>query len=110
MASSNAPSTGVSYTELLTMFCEMMQQLRLPIRREIPSINKISKEEDFPVWQGNLIYMLNQFDLTKFINSNVPEPAETAACVTWAEDRTAVDNYTSVPTLGTTRSFVAWRI
>jgi len=70
-----------------------MRELRPPTRREIPSINKISKEEDFPAWREHFLYTMAQFGLTKYVDSDVSEPDNPAAHATWQEDRTAVDNY-----------------
>lgn len=85
---------GVSRDDMLTMFREMMQQFA-PTKRELPSLSKIAREEDFPVWRRTLTYNLNQSNLTKYITSDVPQPApeQPQELRTWEEERKTVDNY-----------------
>lgn len=86
---------NVTQDQLLTMFREMMQQFAQPAKRELPPLNKIVREEDFPVWRRTLTYNLNQSNLTKYINSDVPQPAADRPdeLRTWQEERKTVDNY-----------------
>lgn len=109
---SNSNDNSISQGDLLTALRELLasqaqaqEQLRAdfqrelraqnPIKRVIPSIKKISKEEDFPVWRDNLIYTLNQFNLARYIQQDVPQPPDDqpAALTVWQEDRIDVDNY-----------------
>lgn len=83
--------------DLLAALRELMAEQRAQnsIKRVIPSIKKISKEEDFPVWRQNLIYTLNQFNLARYIQQDVPQPPDDqpAALKVWQDDRIDVDNY-----------------
>lgn len=82
--------------QMAAFFRRMMSQDGMPKKRDIPLINKLYHDEDFPVWRDNLTRMLKRYELNKYIESDVPEPdAETdrAARRQWLDDRADVDDY-----------------
>ncbi|AEO64574.1 6a66a0f4-3534-4d6c-bdf8-85d17a1b8a3f [Thermothielavioides terrestris] len=80
-------------TEFLTTLRALLAERNA--KRELPPIRKIYKKEDFPTWRCNLIWILDQFGLAKYIKNDVLQPPlhEADDVKQWKEDRILVDAY-----------------
>ncbi|KAL2195763.1 hypothetical protein P885DRAFT_39882 [Corynascus similis CBS 632.67] len=62
-------------------------------KRQLPLIEKIKDQEDFPVWQEKLLCVLERYGLDKYILTDVPQPESPAELKQWLDDRADVDAY-----------------
>lgn len=60
-------------TGVLAQFLKNQMQMANGGRR-IPMIDKLTKQEEFPVWRDKLMRALRRQDLDKYITTTVPEP------------------------------------
>jgi hypothetical protein len=42
-------------------------------RRSIPLVEKLTRQEDFPVWRNRVINALGRYDLDRYITKTVPK-------------------------------------
>ena len=92
----NADGNGMpaGMAEMFMRFMELQNQAAARAqRRVIPPIDKIHKQEEFPVWNDKLITALYHEDLDKYILTDVPEPEDDVAKAQWRTDRADVDRY-----------------
>lgn len=61
--------------------------------RQIPLIPKLIKAENSHTWRASLIEMLDRYQLTKYIDKDVPEPEDPRARRGWQIDRLDVNDY-----------------
>ena len=61
--------------------------------RKIQTIDKLTKQEDFPVWRDDIFRVLKRVGLEGYITSDVPAPEGEAAKVQWNIDRADVEEY-----------------
>ena len=107
MAGDNAPSASDpalaefirAQQQQLAQLSEQVTQLQLQGRKQnariiqMPLIPKLSKAEDLQTWRVMLVQMLDQYHLTKYITSDIPEPKDSGARRAYLIDRLDVDNY-----------------
>lgn len=62
-------------------------------KRQLPLIEKIKRQEDFPVWRDRLIRVLQRHELDKYILTDVPAPEGQVELKKWRNDRADVDDY-----------------
>ena len=43
-------------------------------KRQLPVIEKIKRQEDFPVWRDKLVRVLKRHNLDKYVLTDVPQP------------------------------------
>jgi hypothetical protein len=75
---------------------EMMNELqknRPQDNRVIPMVDKLKRQEDFPVWKDKVINSLRRHKLDKHILTDVPAPKADPELAQWQLDRMDVDNY-----------------
>ena len=65
-----------------------------PAKRQLPLIEKIKKQEDFPVWRDKLIRVLQRHGLDRYILTEIPRPGDNGVELKqWLDDRADVDDY-----------------
>ena len=89
----NTPDTA-EMARLFAQFLSTIGQATAIVKRTIPPLEKLVRQEDFPVWRENLIYTLRDYNLSRYITSNVPEPTDNnTEKEQWRKDRAEVCNY-----------------
>jgi len=56
-------------------------------------IEKIKRQEDFPVWRDKLVRVLKRYNLDKYVLTDVPQPESHIELKQWLDDRADVDDY-----------------
>lgn len=62
-------------------------------KRQLPVIEKIKRQEDFPVWRDKLVRVLKRHNLDKYVLTDVPQPESHTELKQWLDDRADVDDY-----------------
>ncbi len=94
MTNTSSPPDVAEMGRLFAQFLASMGHATAAAKRTIPPIEKLTRQEDFPVWRENLIYNLRNHNLSRYITSNVPEPKDNdAAKEQWRRDRVEVCDY-----------------
>jgi hypothetical protein len=62
-------------------------------KRQLPLVDKLKRQEQWPTWRDKLIHMFRRHDLERYILTAVPEPEDPVAQARWKEDRADVDYY-----------------
>ncbi|KAJ4286013.1 hypothetical protein N0V88_008166 [Collariella sp. IMI 366227] len=86
---------GNDLQTFMGMFQQMIMQTQASQggQRRLPAIDKLTKQEDFPVWRDDLIRTLRRQDLDKYILTDVAEPRDVAARQRWENDKADVEDY-----------------
>ncbi|KAK3902929.1 hypothetical protein C8A05DRAFT_15089, partial [Staphylotrichum tortipilum] len=62
-------------------------------QRRIPMIDKLTKQEEFPIWRDKLIRTLRRLDLDDYILKEVPEPEGVVDKAQWNNNRADIEDY-----------------
>lgn len=74
----------------------MLRQLQSQSKkREFTMTTKIVRQEDWPIWRGNLTFELARHKLDRYILTDVPRPSDDQPdeLQTWLQDRSDIDRY-----------------
>ncbi|KXX82432.1 hypothetical protein MMYC01_201625 [Madurella mycetomatis] len=79
-------SVGATDNAMMALFQQFLQNQAQLIaaqasKRQLPLIEKIKRQEDFPAWRDKLIRVLQRYDLDKYVLTD------------WLDDRADVDDY-----------------
>ncbi|KAK4242950.1 hypothetical protein C7999DRAFT_36734, partial [Corynascus novoguineensis] len=77
-------------------------------KRQLPLIEKIKDQEDFPAWRDRLLCILERHGLDKYVLTDVPRPESPAELKQWLDDRADVDAYLQA-VVGDTKVWTALR-
>jgi len=61
---------------LFAQFLASMINATATTKRNILLIEKLIRQEEFPAWRENLVYILRRYNLSRYITSNIPEPTD----------------------------------
>ncbi|KAL2126928.1 hypothetical protein VTI74DRAFT_11598 [Chaetomium olivicolor] len=83
---------------MMALFQQVLQKqaqliANLATKRQLPLVDKIKRQEDFPAWRNKVVRVLQRHDLSKYILTDVPRPEHPAALKQWLDDRADVDDY-----------------
>jgi len=78
---------------LFAQFLTSMGNATAMARRSIPLVEKLTRQEDFPVWRNRVINALGRYDLDRYITKTVPEPEDDSTKAQWRIDRADVNDY-----------------
>jgi hypothetical protein len=62
-------------------------------QRRIPPIDKLMRQEEFPIWRDKLIRTLRRLDLDRYILTDVPMPDTPLGKAQWRNNRADVEDY-----------------
>ncbi|KAK4031444.1 hypothetical protein C8A01DRAFT_51470 [Parachaetomium inaequale] len=61
--------------------------------RKIQAIDKLTKQEDFPVWRDDILRVLKRAGLEEYVTTTVTEPEDEVGKTQWNNNRADIEEY-----------------